>query len=70
LEPNNQPTQKKAKEVTRTSTTPQPEQHTNNANAQHKKPQAAPTNLSTPNQTQQQTNTKQPTYIKGRRQQF
>ena len=34
--------QKIAEEVTRASTTSQPEQHTNNVNAKHKQHQAAP----------------------------
>jgi hypothetical protein len=58
LKPNSQSTQKEAEEVHRARTTPQPEQNTDNANAKHKKPQTAPTNLCTVNRTQQQTNTK------------
>jgi len=58
LEPNSQSMQEKAVEVYRARTISQPEQHTNNANAKHKKPQTAPINLCTVNRTLQQTNTK------------
>jgi len=59
LEINSQSLQEKAEEVYRASTTSQPEQHINNANAKCKKPQTAPTHLCTVNRTQQQTNSKQ-----------
>ena len=59
LEPNSQSMQEKAVEVYRARTISQPEQHTNNANAKHKKPQTAPINLCTVNRTLQQTNTNQ-----------
>ena len=45
LEPNNQATQKETEEVYPQITTPQPKQHTNNANTKHKKPQTAPHKL-------------------------
>jgi len=59
LKPNSQLIQEPA-EVTRTNTTTQPKQHTNNANAKCKKPQATPANSCTVNRTQQQTKAAEP----------